>query len=98
LQDVHWSCGLFGYFPTYSLGNVFAGEIFATMSDAMPGLDAKISKGELGGISTWLNKEVHEYGHVYPAQELMQNICNKTPDELALVEYLNAKFGGLYGF
>ncbi len=97
LQDVHWSCGLFGYFPTYSLGNIFAGEIFATMNKAMPGLDAKIAKGELGEISSWLNKEVHEHGHVYPAQELMQNICNKTPDEMALVEYLNAKFGGLYG-
>ena len=98
LQDVHWSCGLFGYFPTYSLGNIFAGEIFATVNKVIPDLEAKISKGELGNISTWLNKEVHEHGHVYPAQELMQKICGKSPDELALVEYLNTKFGALYGF
>ncbi len=98
LQDVHWSYGLFGYFPTYSLGNIFAGEIFSTMNKAMPDMEAMISSGNLGDISHWLNNEVHRHGHVYPAPELMQNICGKVPDELALVEYLNTKFGGLYGF
>ncbi len=97
LQDVHWSCGLFGYFPTYSLGNIFAGEIFATMSGAISDLDGKISSGNLDEISTWLNREVHQHGHVYSAQDLMQKICGKAPDELALAKYLDAKFGGMYG-
>jgi len=97
LQDVHWSCGLFGYFPTYSLGNIFAGEIFATLNGAISDLDGKISSGNLDEISTWLSREVHQHGHVYSAQDLMQKICGKAPDELALVKYLDAKFGGLYG-
>jgi carboxypeptidase Taq len=98
LQDVHWSCGLFGYFPTYSLGNIFAGEIFATMNKAMPDMEEMISNGNLGEISLWLNNQVHRHGHVYSAPELMEKICGKTPDEMALVNYLNTKFGGFYGF
>ncbi len=98
LQDVHWSCGLFGYFPTYSLGNIFAGELFVTMGKAIPDMSERISRGDLGALSKWLNENVHQSGHVYPAQELMLKICNKVPDELALANYLEAKFGSLYGF
>ena len=62
------------------------------MNKAMPGLDAKIAKGELGAyFHLGSTKRCIEHGHVCPAQELMQNICNKTPDEMALVEYLECQ-------
>ncbi len=93
LQDVHWSFGAFGYFPTYSLGNIYAGELFQVMGKEISGMDAMIAKGELDTISAWLGKNIHLKGHVYPAPELMEQVCNKVPDEMALVEYLNAKFG-----
>ncbi len=92
LQDVHWSFGAFGYFPTYSLGNIYAGEIFKVMREEIPNMDLLIAKGELETISRWLGKNIHEKGNVYPAQQLMEMVCKKTPDETALVDYLNAKF------
>jgi len=97
LQDVHWSCGLFGYFPTYSLGNIFAGELFATMGKAIPDMESHISRGDLGALSTWLNANVHQPGYTYPAQQLMHNICGKVPGEQALAGYLDSKFSELYG-
>lgn len=96
LQDVHWSCGLFGYFPTYSLGNIYAAELFAAMGKSTPDMDAAIAAGELNPLSDWLRENVHSQGNVYPAQQLMQKICNKPADENALVTYLDDKFGELY--
>jgi carboxypeptidase Taq len=97
LQDVHWSCGLFGYFPTYSLGNIYAGELFAKMGKAIPDMDEHIAKGELGELSKWLQENIHQQGHVYPAPELMERTIGKEPDEKALVGYLDTKFSRLYG-
>lgn len=93
LQDVHWSFGAFGYFPTYSLGNIYAGEIFKVMGEQIGGMDEMIAKGELGGISNWLQENVHRHGNVYSAADLMERICGKVPDEMALVGYLEGKFG-----
>lgn len=97
LQDVHWSCGLFGYFPTYSLGNIYAAELFATMSKAIPNINDLIANGDMGKISTWLGDNIHMHGHVYAAPDLIEKAIGKAPDEVALVTYLNDKFGGLYG-
>lgn len=96
LQDVHWSCGLFGYFPTYSLGNIYAAELFATMDKAIPDMESLIARGELGALSAWLRDNIHKQGHVYPAPELIERTIGKAPDEKALVSYLNKKFSGLY--
>ncbi len=92
LQDVHWSFGAFGYFPTYSLGNIYAGEIFKVMGEQIAGMDDMIARGELGAITSWLRENVHRHGHVYSAGDLMEKICGKVPDEMALVGYLRGKF------
>ncbi len=97
LQDVHWSCGLFGYFPTYSLGNIYAGELFAAMSNDIQDRDDKISRGELDDLSNWLQSNIHKQGNLYSAPELMETVIGKKPDEQALVTYLEHKFSGLYG-
>lgn len=93
LQDVHWSFGAFGYFPTYSLGNIYAGELFKVMGEQISGVDAMIARGEMGEISDWLKNNIHIKGNVYPAPKLMEMVCKKVPDEMALVDYLNEKFG-----
>ncbi|MCF6321654.1 MAG: carboxypeptidase M32 [Rhizobiaceae bacterium] len=93
LQDVHWSFGAFGYFPTYSLGNIYAGELFKIMGDQIGGMEAMIAKGELGEISSWLGENIHRHGNVYSAPQLMEMVCGKVPDEKALAGYLQDKFG-----
>ena len=60
-------------------------------------MEERISRGDLGAMSKWLNENVHRPGYVFPAQDLMQKICGKVPDELALAGYLDTKFGELYG-
>ncbi len=92
LQDVHWSCGLFGYFPTYSLGNIYAGELFAKMSADIPDIDRTIARGELTPLSEWLRNTIHRSGHVYSAARLMQHVTGKHSDIKALNSYLDAKF------
>lgn len=92
LQDVHWSGGMFGYFPTYTLGNIYAAEQFKIMGAAIPDMENMIRQGQLDAISTWLGSNIHIKGNVLSASQLMMEICGKTPDEQALVDYLSAKF------
>ncbi len=97
LQDVHWSVGLFGYFPTYSLGNIFAAELFAKMQDTIPDLNGKIAAGALDDPINWLHKNVHTHGRVLPPAELIATATGHATSETALLTYLNTKFGDLYG-
>ncbi len=96
LQDVHWSCGLFGYFPTYSLGNIYAGELFAAMDREIPDIESLIAKGELAPLSNWLRVNIHEKGFVHSAPELLRKVLGKKPDTKALLAYLEQKFERLY--
>jgi carboxypeptidase Taq len=93
LQDVHWSFGAFGYFPTYTLGNIYAGELFKVMGEEISDMDGLFSRGELEPVSTWLRQNIHRQGHVYSAPDLMEKVCGKKPDMNALVGYLQGKFG-----
>ena len=93
LQDVHWSFGAFGYFPTYCLGNIYAAELFKTMQAQIPHLDNLIAKGNLAPVSTWLAENIHSHGNVYSAPQLMEKVCGKKPEVGALAGYLQGKFG-----
>jgi len=70
LQDVHWSEGLFGYFPTYSLGNVYAGCLNAAMRKAVPGIDDDLAKGETGKATAWLRENVQRHGALFTPKDL----------------------------
>ncbi len=96
LQDVHWSAGLFGYFPTYSLGNIYAGELFAKMQADIVGLDGLIAAHDLGKPVDWLTDKVHRHGRTIAPNQLIENAVGHKPGVAALLAYLNAKFGELY--
>jgi len=97
LQDVHWSVGLFGYFPTYALGNVYAGCLNQAMRAALPGLDDDLARGDTRAATGWLREHVQRHGGLFEPGELITNACGFAPDEGPLLDYLDAKFGALYG-
>ena len=97
LQDVHWSVGLFGYFPTYSLGNVYAGCLFEAMRAALPGLDSDLSQGDTRAATAWLRDNVQRHGGLYEPREVIARARGAAPSEAPLLAYLKEKFTGLYG-
>ena len=97
LQDVHWPVGLFGYFPTYSLGNVYAGCLHQTLRAALPGLDDDLARGELGRATGWLRDHVQQFGGLYEPAVVIEKAAGFAPNEAPLLSYLEAKFRGLYG-
>ncbi|WP_425082872.1 carboxypeptidase M32 [Ruegeria profundi] len=97
LQDVHWSVGLFGYFPTYSLGNVYAGCLYQALRSAVPGLDGQLAEGDTSGATTWLRENVQQYGGLYAPREVIERASGVEPGPDPLLSYLEQKFGALYG-
>jgi len=96
LQDVHWSEALFGYFPTYSLGNVYAGCLYEKMTEDVPNLESDLEKGDLSRATSWLKDALQQHGSRYPARELMSRACGKEPSVGPLVNYIKRKFSDIY--
>ena len=96
LQDVHWSEGLFGYFPTYSLGNVYAGCLNEAMRRDVPDLEAAMAQGDTSVATTWLRDKVQVHGGLYEPREVITNACGVGPSEAPLLAYLEKKFGAIY--
>jgi carboxypeptidase Taq len=96
LQDVHWSVGLFGYFPTYTLGNVYAGCLHQAMRVALPDLDDDLARGDTSRATSWLRAAVQAHGGLYEPREVIAGAVGTEPDEQPLLRYLEEKFGGLY--
>ncbi len=97
LQDVHWSVGLFGYFPTYSLGNVYAGCLHEAMRAALPDLDSQLSQGDTAAATDWLRQNVQRHGGLYEPRDLIARARGADPSEAPLLAYLKEKFTRLYG-
>lgn len=97
LQDVHWSVGLFGYFPTYSLGNVYAGCLNEAMRAAEPDVDKALARGETSPATHWLRDNVQTHGGLYKPREVIGKACGTEPSEAPLLTYLEDKFHGIYG-
>lgn len=96
LQDVHWSAGLFGYFPTYSLGNVYAGCLNEALRAAVPHLDADLARGDTSAATAWLRENVQQHGGLYAPREVIARASGMEPSEAPLIAYLKAKFGDIY--
>lgn len=98
LQDVHWSAGLIGYFPTYTLGNLAAAQLFDAAREQLGDLDAKFSAGEYGDLLEWLRQQIHSQGRCYPGRELVERATGSPLSADHLIRYLRAKLQPLYGF
>jgi carboxypeptidase Taq len=96
LQDVHWSLGLFGYFPTYSLGNIYSACLDKAMREAMPDRDGMVRAAETQPVLDWLRENIHFKGRVLSAPHLIEQATGEAPTAAPLIDYLEAKFSALY--
>ena len=96
LQDVHWSCGLFGYFPTYTLGNLYAAQIAAAAQRALPDLDEELARGEFTPLRHWLNDNVHRHGRRYSPSELCEVATGSPLSPEPFLNYLEGKLEQAY--
>jgi carboxypeptidase Taq len=96
LQDIHWSMGLLGYFPTYTLGNLYAAQIHSAMSKDLPEFDRLVGTGQFSPILNWLRERIHRKGKLYPPRELIEKATGSAPSEEYFVDYLKGKFSEIY--
>jgi carboxypeptidase Taq len=96
LQDVHWSDGGFGYFPSYSLGNMYAAQMMDAMKRAMPAFDDYIRHGQLAPINDWLREQIYQHGRMLTPAEIIQQIAGGPLDPRPFTQYLHNKFKGIY--
>lgn len=97
LQDVHWSAGYMGYFPTYSLGNLYASQFFDKAKQDLRDLESQFAKGEFANLKNWLRENIHRWGQRYRAEKLVEVVTGKTLSHRPLMDYLKTKYGELYG-
>src|SRR3990167_1182783 len=98
LQDIHWSLGDFGYFPTYALGNLFSAHFFSSFEKKHPHWEERVEKGELSFIREWLKENIHRWGRMYDAKELAKKVTGKPLSEKAYCSYLKKKYTKMYRF
>jgi carboxypeptidase Taq len=96
LQDVHWSAGLVGYFPTYTLGNLYAAQLMLAAKRDLGDLNVMFSKGEFKPLLEWLRHQVHSHGACHKPSELIRNACGRPLDHQPLLDYLRAKLFDVY--
>ncbi len=92
LQDVHWSCGLYGYFPTYTMGNLYSAQIFNAMERELGSLESKIRAGELLPMREWLRNKIHRFGRQFPAADLIRNATGEDLKPEYFLNYLQRKY------
>lgn len=97
LQDGHWGAGLIGYFSTYTLGNIFAAQLFARAEQELGDLRTAFAQGEFSGLLGWLRDKVYRQGRRYPAARLIEHVAGLPPDHRPLVCLLRQKYAELYG-
>ncbi|GER91394.1 carboxypeptidase M32 [Dictyobacter vulcani] len=95
LQDVHWT-SQFGYFPTYTLGNLYSAQILHTLQQTFPDFQEQLATGDTSFILTWLREHIHQYGVIYQPEELIQRATGEAPNPQYFVDYLTNKFESVY--
>lgn len=96
LQDVHWSCGLFGYFPTYSFGNLYAAQFWNALIQDIPDTHKKIAEGDFRDILSWLRKHIHVHGKTYTASQIVKKVTGEPLNSFYFIDYLQKKYKDLY--
>jgi carboxypeptidase Taq len=97
LQDIHWSMAAMGYFPTYTLGNLFAAQFFEAAREAIPGLEAGFARGEFAPLKRWLNEKIHQQGQRHRSADLCSVVTGRPLSAEPLMRHLEGKLKPLYG-
>jgi carboxypeptidase Taq len=97
LQDGHWSAGQFGYFPTYTLGNLYAAQFYARIREDLPDLDGQLARGEFAGLAVWLRENIYRHGQRYQAADLVEHVTGSRPDHRPFVRALYERCAEVYG-
>jgi carboxypeptidase Taq len=97
LQDIHWSAGLFGYFPTYTLGNIYAAQLEDAARRDLGDVDGAIGRGDFHDLLGWLRDRVHRHGQRFRPTDLIARATGQTPSNSPLIRYLNEKYCAVYG-
>jgi carboxypeptidase Taq len=92
LQDMHWSVGLFGYFPTYQLGNVISVQIWEVAQRELGDLEEQFARGEFSQLREWLHEHIYRHGSIYPPRELLRRVTGSDLDPEPYLQYLQTKF------
>jgi carboxypeptidase Taq len=92
LQDMHWSIGLFGYFPTYQLGNIVSVQIWEVAQRELGDVDEQFARGEFSQLREWLREHIYRHGSIYPPRELLLRVTGSELDPEPYLKYLSAKF------
>jgi carboxypeptidase Taq len=98
MQDTHWASGLYGYFPSYALGNIYDGQINAALTKNLPEWRTQLAAGNLNEVNQWLKNNIHDRGNLYDPEDLIKLATGTTLDSKPFAEYLNKKYSALYGF
>lgn len=96
LQDVHWSSGCFGYFPSYALGNLYAIQFYKAAERDLPGLEAALAAGHFQELREWLRRNIHMHGKRYGADELVRHLTGEPLNSSHFITYLKNKYTPLY--
>ncbi len=96
LQDIHWASGLFGYFPTYTLGNLYAAQWLQKAEQDLPALYHAVERGELTVLREWLRDKIHRHGRTFLARSLCEKVTGETLSPLPFVRYLSKKYSEIY--
>lgn len=97
LQDVHWSGGMIGYFPTYALGNLVSAQLWEVINRDIPDLESQIERGQFSALLSWLREKIHRHGAKFDPQELVQRVTGSKIDPQPYVNYLRKKYSDIYG-
>jgi carboxypeptidase Taq len=92
LQDIHWAVGSFGYFPSYAVGAMIAGQLYEALLAEVPGIDAEVAGGKFGSVFEWLRKNVHSLGAKLSVEDLIKNATGKPLTAAAFLRYAEAKY------
>jgi len=97
LQDIHWSMGALGYFPTYTLGNLYSAQFFEAACDAIPGLVEGFAEGQFAPLLAWLREQIHRHGRRSRPGQLCEQVTGRPLSAEPLMRHLEAKFRPLHG-
>lgn len=97
LQDMHWSDGSFGYFPSYLLGSIYDGMFLDTMREELGDVDQLLRDGKIGEITKWLNEKIHWYGSTRKPKEVISTVCGREVSAEPLIRYFKEKYAVIYG-